>query len=482
MTRNAWRMQRNQDNQQRAVIIGGSLAGLLAARVLVDHFDQVTIIERDHFPATPTFRPGVPQGRHAHFLLVQGRLILERLFPGITSDLKDAGAIEIDVTRDLLVNIQTRFMPRVASGNLVTLTMTRELLEWTIRQHLNGYSRVEIVTGYEATNFISNSTNTRIVGVRTCPRPIPGEINGQDVTFHAELIVDASGRNSRTPRWLSELGYTPPKETTVNSFAAYATQWYELSSSFNRDWQALAIHHTRSGVVYGVEHNRWVVTLSGAGHDYPPTDQIGFLDFARSLPVPDLHNALQNARPISRIYGFRRNENSLRHYEHLHRWPDRLVVLGDAVCTFNPIYAQGMTTSVLAAVTLDKCLGSYFRRRGERELTGFAKYFQKRLAKTNTTPWLMATSEDFRHPATIGGKRNRMTQMFHTYLDQVQELAADRPSVYKTFAGVVQLVYSPLSLFQPGVLFPLLARIIRQRLTHALPARKSKKQGMINEV
>ncbi len=456
-----WQMQSNQYNQRRAVVIGGSLSGLLAARVLSEHFDHVTIIERDLLPTAPTFRPGVPQTRHAHLLLVRGRLILEQLFPGLTAELLAAGATSVDVTHDFLMVNLMHVMPRVASRKLVTLTMTRDLLEWSIRCRLETNPKIAIVDESEAVALIPDAPNSRITGVRTRRRHQSHAAAQPEVIFHANLIVDASGRTSHTSQWLAELGYRLPKETIVNSLTGYATCWFELDDSVHRDWQLLAARHTRSGVICGVEHNRWIVTLTGVGRDYPPTDEAGFLEFARSIPVTELYDTLKDAKPLSPIYGYRRTENCLRHYERLSRWPEGFVVLGDAVCTFNPIYAQGITVSALAALTLDQCLRAQAQRPDDN-FTGFGKRFQKRLARANATPWLMATSEDARHATTTGGKPNRVTRMLQHYMDRVLELAAEHPPTYVAFMAVVHLVASPLSLFQPGIVCRVIGRAVRQ--------------------
>jgi 2-polyprenyl-6-methoxyphenol hydroxylase-like FAD-dependent oxidoreductase len=110
------------------------------------------------------------------------------------------------------------------------------------------------------------------------------------------------------------------------------------------------------GLLLPVEGDRWMVGLAGAGRDYPPTDEAGFLQFAASLRSPIIHDAIRHARPLSPIHGYRQTDNRWRHYDQAQRWPERLVVVGDAACTFNPIYGQGLTTAALAGVTLNQCL------------------------------------------------------------------------------------------------------------------------------
>jgi 2-polyprenyl-6-methoxyphenol hydroxylase-like FAD-dependent oxidoreductase len=220
-------------------------------------------------------------------------------------------------------------------------------------------------------------------------------------------------------------------------------------------------------VVYRVERNRYVVTLSGVGRDYPPTDEEGFLEFARSLPIAQLYDILHQARPISAIAGYRHTENSRRHYERLPRWPEGFVVLGDAVCTFNPLYAQGMTVAVLGAQVLDHCL----RRQHSERVGHLARHVQRELARVDALPWLMATGEDFRHPATVGGHRSWMTRLVQWYLDQVLALATDHPSTYLAFAAVLHLVHSPVSLVRPSVVGRVVGHALHPWLTRTNPAR-----------
>jgi 2-polyprenyl-6-methoxyphenol hydroxylase-like FAD-dependent oxidoreductase len=233
------------------------------------------------------------------------------------------------------------------------------------------------------------------------------------------------------------------------------------------DWkgmflQAAPLARTRAGVLVPVEGNRWIVTLGGGDRDYPPTDEVGFLDFARSLPSPMLYTAIKDAVPLSPIYGNRSTENRLRHYERLTRWPERLLVMGDAVCAFNPVYGQGMTTAALSALALDQCLLNQYRRQSKRDLTGLARRFQQRLTEVNSAPWMLATSEDYRYRGTEGGMPDWTTRLMHRYIDQVLVLATKSVHVRKLFLEVQQMLRSPVTLFQVGVILRMLRRMLGQ--------------------
>jgi 2-polyprenyl-6-methoxyphenol hydroxylase-like FAD-dependent oxidoreductase len=226
--------------------------------------------------------------------------------------------------------------------------------------------------------------------------------------------------------------------------------------------QAAPPARTRAGVLVPVKGNRWIVTLGGGDRDYPPTDEVGFLDFARSLPSPMLYNAIKDAVPLSPIYANRSTENRLRHYERLPRWPERFLVMGDAVCAFNPVYGQGMTTAALSALALDQCLHSQYRHQLECDLTGLARRFQQRLIKVNAAAWMLATSEDYRYRGTEGGMPDWTTRLMHWYIDQVLKLATKNVHVRKLFLEVQQMLRSPIALFQAGVILPMLWRMLRR--------------------
>jgi 2-polyprenyl-6-methoxyphenol hydroxylase-like FAD-dependent oxidoreductase len=436
-------------NGPGAIVIGGSITGLLAARALLNHFDRVTILERDHFPQGSGPRKGTPQARFIHVLLVRGQRILEEYFPGIDAELESAGAPCIDWTADLLWHSETGWANRFPSGR-TSRNCSRDLLDWTIRRRLAADPRVDFQEGCEVIGLLSERGRSRVTGVRIRRRR--GSTSGLlEETLPASLVVDASGRSSRAPEWLEALGIPAPEETTVNAYLGYATRWFCPPPGFRGDWKILMIrsqppHNSRGGVISQVEGGRWIVGLSGVGKDYPPTDETAFLEFARSLADPILYELIKDAEPVSSIHGYRRTENRLRHYERLPGWPEGFVALGDAVCAFNPVYGQGMTVAALGASALDHCLAAQGIDR-----PGMARGFQRRLAKINKTPWLMATGEDFRWPITEGSRPGPASHLIHSYMDRVILLAARKPEVQLRFLEVAHLLRPPAELFQPAL-------------------------------
>jgi 2-polyprenyl-6-methoxyphenol hydroxylase-like FAD-dependent oxidoreductase len=441
---NAVMLSSSGKGSSHAIIIGGGIAGLLAARVLSDYFDEITVIERDYFSEVPQPRQGVPQSFHPHVLLVQGQMILEQLLPGIREELLQQGALSLDWAADFRWLLLGSWTPRFSSG-IVSCACTRNLLEATIRHFLLKNGKVNFLEGYHVTGLLGSQSCTSLRGIRVRCR------QGQDHDINAQFVLDASGRSSKSPQWLQSLGYKKPQETTVKSFLGYSTRWYHCLNNGVQDYKLLYVmpqapDFPRGAVMHLVEGDHWLVNLIGVGGDYPPTDEEGFLEFARSLSSPVVYDAIKNAEPSSPIYGYRRTDNRVYHYEKLPDLPENFVLLGDAVCAFNPVYGQGISSAAVGAYTLSNCLK-------ERDsLTMFSKHFQKQLAKANQVPWLIATGDDFRWSTTEGTRPNFLGLMMQRYLDRVMAAASDSVDVYQALVQVLHMLKPPTSLFQPNIL------------------------------
>jgi 2-polyprenyl-6-methoxyphenol hydroxylase-like FAD-dependent oxidoreductase len=228
-----------------------------------------------------------------------------------------------------------------------------------------------------------------------------------EIYLEAKLVVDASGRDSHAPYWLENLDFVPPRESVVNSFTGYASRLYRQPLNFNETWKTLYVRPTppnstrdgitRGGVILPIEGNRWYVSLIGMARDYPPTHDSDFLDFARSLPTPKFYEAIKAAEPLTRVAGFRRTENRVRHYDSLPHYLEGFLVCGDAAYVLNPVYAQGMTAAVMGSRALDHCLKA---QRPQGDLTGLAGAFQIKLSQTVADSWQLAIREDKRWATT----------------------------------------------------------------------------------
>lgn len=448
-------------NETSAIVIGGSMAGLLTARVLSEHVARVTILERDKLPDGPDFRNGVPQARHVHALLARGQYIMEELFPGLAGDFVRVGAPRYEWGVDTAYLTAGGWLKRFSTG-FVTNLISRTALEYVIRTRLLQRGNVEIMPEMDVQGLVASDDRATIIGVDAASRRDKSGVPAR--TFHADLIVDASGRNSKTPEWLRALGYDAPSETTVNAYVGYATRWYETPPG-KYDWKVLFISGRpaesirRGGAVFEVEGNRWVATLGGLNREYPPTDEGAFLAYAATLASPALAEALKDAKPISPIYGYRIDGNRLRHFEKLARLPENYVIVGDALCSFNPIYGQGMTVSGLEALELDRALTG----RDMRHLAGFAADFQARAARLLRDPWLLATGEDIRYPETEGQKPDMASRFVQRYVDLVlRTLPYDEP-LTRAFIEVSNLTRPPAALLAPRMFLRVAGHSLRSR-------------------
>lgn len=450
-------------NGSHALVIGSGIAGLLAARVLLNHFQHITIVERDSLPEQPQPRPGVPQSVQSHGILVQGQRILEQLFPGLDAELIAAGAISVDWSADVLYLRSMGIAPSCPS-DLITAACSRNLLEWAIRRRLTGCDtrsvntpayRLQFLEATQVKKLLTNESQSRVIGVQ-----LRDQDDSQLGELTADLIVDASGRNSSLPKWLEKLGYPAPSETVIDASLGYTTRWYERPAHWQADWKMLFVspeppHQPRCGVLVPIEGDHWLLSLYGFGRDYPPTDEVGFLEFARTLHSPILYEAVKDAKPLSPVYSYRRTENRLRHYEQLPKLPEGIVALGDAVFAFNPYYGQGMTAAAVSALVLDRCLHQRWRQ-SQNDLSSFGQHFQKQLAHTLKVPWLSATSSDHvwltsKDSMTIANKPNKIDQLLRQYVEQVMLLSMDCPEVHRTTIEMYHMIKPPIAIFQPNI-------------------------------
>lgn len=428
---------------RHAIVIGGSIAGLLAGRALANHFERVTIIERDAFPETPEPRNGTPQSHHLHALLMRGQLVMEQFFPGLRDQLIAAGAILLDPAQDVELNSAFGWLPRYTS-NLTQISLSRPLLDWCIRQRLATFTNVQFLPSTTVQDLVPSEDGTAIAGVvvRTAETT---------QTLSADWVVDASGSKSKTPQWLKSLGYEPPKEIVVNAFVGYSSRIYRRPENAPTEWKGLFISpappdRTRGGAVFPIEGDRWMVGLAGADRDYPPTDEAEFLEYAKTLDSTEFYEVIKDAEPLTPIHGFKGTENRLRYYDRMPRHPDHFIIMGHAACAFNPIYAQGMTVAALTAELLDQ---NFAKHTGS--LKGFAKQLQRKIGKLQEQPWTFAISQDHRFRGAEGFKPTRSGQWLDRYFDHLGELMTERPEIYQAFLEVIHMLKPGSSLMHPRI-------------------------------
>ncbi|HWI53939.1 MAG TPA: hypothetical protein VNT01_17505 [Symbiobacteriaceae bacterium] len=431
-----------------AIVIGASMAGLMAAKVLAGPFDRVTVIERDLLPAGPVLRKGAPQAAHAHTLLIRGKQILEGLFPGLTADLLEHGAVESDSAAQILWHQQGVFKGRSRSG-LITTTMTRALLEWQVRAHLLQDPKVTLLDGHRVTGLIATDDRSRVTGIQLEPvdRSAPMQ------RLNADLVVDAGGRGTRAPQWLAELGYPRVPVTEIKTDIAYSSRHF-IYHGPAPDWNiCLLVQQApgpRAGVLFRIEGDRWLLTMQTMLGDEPPTDEAGFMAFARSLPAPQIAQWLAQAEPVSEIVAHRTPSNLRRHYEQMARFPDGLVILGDASTSFNPRYGQGMTTAALGVEALSARLQT-----DDHRMPGFSGRYQAALAKAIALPWQASTGEDLAFPK-VEGRRTPAVKVMNWYMRRLIRLTAVDHEALVSFLRVVHLLAPAGELFKPRLVWKVL--------------------------
>ena len=460
----------NSTSYDHAIVIGGSMAGLLAARVLSDTYTRVTIIERDRLPDAATLRKGVPQARHVHQLFERGREIVESYFPGIVDELKDGGATMVDAGSDLAWLHRAGWAPDVKTG-IDMLSCSRTLLEWSVRQRVRAISNVKIVEQTDVLGLIGDRFGQAVVGVEMQRRDatVPRIECETARCLSADLVVDASGRSSRAPQWLEALGYAPPRETVLDAHIWYASRIYQVPENIHREWQGIYLQsappeHSRIGIMLPIEGNRWLVSINGIKDDPQPRDDAAFLAFLKTLRSPMLYDVLKDAKPLTPIAGNRNTANRLRHYDKLKRHPEGFIALGDAVCTFSPIYGQGMTVAALESVALAACLDTQRNRQPNGTTSGFARRFQKEIAKIVAAPWLLATSEDSRFTHVDGTQptfmTTRMTKVMHWYMNNLLRVIVNDVPTFEQFIRVVHMIDPTDMLFKPAILSKVISAAI----------------------
>jgi len=437
-------------------VLGASVSGLLAARVLADVYDRVTLIERDRVSQTHSVaRRGVPQGRHAHGLLSRGAGIFEDLFPGILDEFVAAGAPTVSSPAELRNNLGGHLL--CMTGDYTELSDTyqpsRPQLETAVRTRVVEIPNVTLIDGCQVIGPKATDDNARILGVEV----LNSEDSARTVVL-ADLVVDATGRSGRAVTWLKDLGYEPPPEDSLRVDLLYVSQYLRpVPGSMGRE-KVVIIGHTPTrptGAEYlQQEDGRWILTLIGYGGHHPPTDQAGFLAFAEPIVPPHVFASIRDAEPLSDIVAHRFPASVRRRYEKLSRFPEGLLVIGDAICSFNPIYAQGMTVSAIQAQTLRKTLEAGTEELGQR--------FFRAVSKPLGVTWQMATGSDLSIPQ-VEGPRPLPVRMANAYISMVLSAAEHDSVLAERFLKVQYLLASPTTLLEPATVLRVLAGNLRRR-------------------
>jgi 2-polyprenyl-6-methoxyphenol hydroxylase-like FAD-dependent oxidoreductase len=430
---------------RRAVIIGGSLAGLLSARAVADHYEEVVVLERDKLSDTPGPRMSTPQSFHLHVLLKGGENAMDRLAPGFRDAIETSGAETLNPGREFASASDLGEAKRFDSPMRLH-GQSRWLVEDCLRRRVVALTdNLTMREGVTVRGLRHDPETNRITAVHM-------ESDDGLEELAADLVVDASGRGEGGVRWLTALGLEVPEIDTVKVDFAYASTFVRLADDPERDWKGLLVGNlpregARGAVLMPIEGGLHVCSAGGRAGDYPPDDEPGFIEFIRSLPDPRMAEELERAefvRPISRmIYP----ANRLRHYETCASLPAAFLPVGDAFCSFNPTYGQGMSCAALQAEALADTLSG---RAPEEDITSLGPRYLERAVQAVEFPWRNANFHDFLYPTTEGD-RSMVPQEESGYRIQLQAAAARDPVLRDLSAAVQHLLEPYERLFEPDV-------------------------------
>jgi 2-polyprenyl-6-methoxyphenol hydroxylase-like FAD-dependent oxidoreductase len=434
---------------ERAVVLGASMGGLLAARVLADFFRTVTVVERDELPDDPANRRGVPQGRHVHALLPRGAQILDELFPGFLNELVAGGAPVWDDAELSKLYLSYSGHQLLRSGKLAVdhkaMAMympSRPFLECHVRRRLQAIGNVTIQGGEDVAELTSTADRKRVTGVRVIDRD-----GGAEQELTADLVVDAMGRAAHTPAFLESLGYGRPVEDHIVMHTTYVSQLLRIPPGTLKEMMSLigAAPGRPTGMfLVGYENDSWIFTVFGMVGREPPRDPAGMLSFAQEYAPAHLLAAVRAGEPIGPVVQHRMPSSQWRRYDKMRRFPDGLLVCGDAICSFNPIYGQGMSVAALDAVALRDCL-----RRG---VTDVPRRYFRAAAKSIGVAWQIAAGSDLAFPE-VEGRRTPSMRITSRLVDWVQAACESDAVVGGQFFRVTALVDPPARLLHPSFLY-----------------------------
>ncbi|MFF1614853.1 NAD(P)/FAD-dependent oxidoreductase [Amycolatopsis sp. NPDC058278] len=422
---------------ERAVVLGGGLAGMLAAAALARHCTTVTIVERDRYPDGPAVRQGTPQAHHAHLLMEAGARAIDDLVPGALDALYSAGARKIGLPEDVLAFTQHGWQTRFPASHFL-VSCSRPLLDQIVRRAVLGNDRIVLRTAVEATKLLGDAS--RVTGAE-----LRSESGAELIT--ADFLVDATGRASRTRSWLLRMGLPPVKGETVDSGLAYATRVFRAPDDVRDTFPLITVmadpespEPGRNGVLLPVEDGRWIVTVSGTRGAEPPSSEEDFLEFARGLRHPLIADVTVGAEPLGGIHFSRSTVNRRLHYGSSQRWPEGIVVAGDALAAFNPIYGHGMSCAAMGAKRLDTVLESC------PDDTGVTKEAQRAISLAARDAWVLATGQDLRYPGVRSQGFEIPTSEPSGTSDKVARLSLVNPAVSAAVYAVNTLTAAPSSL------------------------------------
>lgn len=438
-------------SSNKAIVMGGSIAGILSARVLSDFFDEVIIIEKDKQSSFFEKRKSVPQGAHLHVVLDGGLKIFDEFFPNFSKYLEAKGSILVDSQNDVAWYHFGVWKTRYKSS-LKASFQSRPFLEYHLRNKLfEQCSNVKMIDSSNIVGIEYRSTDNRIIGVKI-----------ENNIIYGDFIVDATGRTSLSYKWLEECGIEIPKEERIKIGMGYTSMLFRPNDKYlnGYNWNALFVYpyapnNTKYGAVIPIEKDkigkRYMVALSGALNDHAQRDKNGFLNHAKLLANDEIYHFIKQSTPISEFSYFKSPENIRRYYEKLQNPPHGIIAIGDTITVVNPIYGQGMTVIALEAKALQKSL--------QKGLKNIEKRYYKKITPIINIAWDVTSGEDLRYQQ-VKGNRSLKLRFQNVYSKQLFILSGSNQKIWHTFAQVLHFVKHPLNIFQPYIVFHVIKSII----------------------
>ncbi|MEU3911669.1 FAD-dependent monooxygenase [Streptomyces sp. NPDC029721] len=431
--------------RRRALVIGGGTAGMLAAAALRGAVDEVLVVEADELPDGPLPRKGLPQARHAHMLWSGGVRAAEAVLPGITGRWLAAGANRIPTPTGMVALTSQGWLRRWDRETHFVLGCSRDLLDSVVRDHVLGAEGVTVLQRTRVEGLTGSAS--RVTGVR-----VRGA-DGRETVLEADFVVDASGRASRAQRHLESLGVRPAPERSLDLGLVYATRVFRAPEGAEGFPIVSVQSDPRSGrpgqsaSILPVEGGRWIVTQTGTRAGAPTGDAEDFAAFPRGLRHPVVGEIISRLEPLTGVSLSRSTRNTRRYFERVRDWPERFVVLGDALAAFNPLYGHGMSVAAQTAAVLREEAGL----RGV-DAPGLARRVQRAMAKPVGAAWELAMGQDVFYPEVQGGAPGLRDRVLARYVDRLVRTSCGRFSMVEDLTDVTSLQAPLTSLVRPRVL------------------------------
>jgi 2-polyprenyl-6-methoxyphenol hydroxylase-like FAD-dependent oxidoreductase len=432
----------------RAVVVGAGIGGLSMAGALAKYFERVEILERDRLTASAASRSGTPQDRHPHGLLAGGLRALGEIFPGFERDLARAGAVPVSVAQEIQYERpDVGVLPKRDFG-MSLLCASRPLIELVLRRRAEAIANIALRPDCRVTGIVPLACDAGVRGIRFDTG------SGRSETLETDLVVDASGRGALTLTLFDGLDWERPEVTEVGVDLSYATAVVEIPPNAPPDWKlvltqpdppTLALH----AVLVPTEDGRWIIAIADHGAAPRLETWDAFLEASRALTTPTVYNALRFANPPYGIRHYRFPVSTWKHFERLPRLPRGVLPVADALCRFNPIHGQGMSSAAKQARLLQDVLG---RAAAEPDpIAAVQAGFMAEVASVLETPWNMSTSADLAFPGTRGERPENFAEAQQFEAALFRAVVAD-PVVHRAMMEVGQLLQPHARLQQPDIM------------------------------